>query len=92
VDVAAGSAGRRVDARIVVRVRIAGIPNRPPVSLWEVSDRTTPVLMTEFYWRVREGRSPSDAVPEAKIERIRSCRPVRRHPHCGAPCAIFGAL
>jgi tetratricopeptide (TPR) repeat protein len=42
------------------------------VSLWNIADRSTAGFMSDFYSHLREGKSPSRALQEAKIEMIRS--------------------
>jgi CHAT domain-containing protein len=41
-------------------------------ALWEVSDRSTPMLMNSFYQGLREGQSPSSALRQAKLTLLRS--------------------
>jgi CHAT domain-containing protein len=62
------------------------------VSLWEVNDLATPVLMRNFYAMLRAGQSVAEALREAKIRMIRSERPAHRHPHFWAPFITAGAF
>lgn len=57
------------------------------VSLWNIADRSTSKFMGSFYGHLREGKSPSRALQEAKIEMIRSGH---GHPFHWAAFVLIG--
>jgi CHAT domain-containing protein len=57
------------------------------VSLWNIADRSTAEFMGSFYGHLREGKSLSQALQEAKKEMIRS---TYGHPFYWAAFVLFG--
>jgi hypothetical protein len=57
------------------------------VSLWNIADRSTAEFMGSFYGHLREGKSLSQALQEAKKEMIRS---TSGHPFYWAAFVLFG--
>lgn len=58
------------------------------VSLWQVTDSSTPELMTHFYRQVAAGGSPSRALRAAKLAMIRGG--AWSHPNFWAPFIVLG--
>jgi CHAT domain-containing protein len=55
-------------------------------SLWSVDDRATANLMTAMYGRLKEGRTATEALREAKLRMIREDKP----PFYWAPFILMG--
>ncbi len=58
--------------------------------LWDVNDRSTSRLMSDFYQRLAAGRPPGEALREAKLELLRSAGPYAK-PYYWAPFVFFTA-
>jgi len=58
--------------------------------LWDVNDRSTSRLMSDFYRRLAVGRPPAEALREAKLELLRSAGPYAK-PYYWAPFVFFTA-
>ena len=56
------------------------------VSLWPVSDRSTPDLMTSFYGHLRDSSTKAEALGRAKLERIQA----GDEPYRWAPFTLGG--
>ena len=56
--------------------------------LWDVNDRSTSRLMSDFYRRLATGRPPAEALREAKLELLRSAGPYAK-PYYWAPFVFF---
>ena len=65
----------------------AGVPSTL-VSLWEVNDRSAPLLMGSFYGNWRKGLDKAGALQKAELEML-SRRPYR-HPAHWAPFVLIG--
>jgi CHAT domain-containing protein len=65
----------------------AGVPT-VVVSLWQVTDASTPDLMADFYRQLTAGRSPSVALRSAKLSMIRKGK--WSHPNFWAPFIVLG--
>ncbi|GAA0712756.1 CHAT domain-containing protein [Aquimarina litoralis] len=50
------------------------------LSSWDVSDQTTPDLMTYFYTNLKNGLNKSEALQQAKLEYLRNANINRIHP------------
>ncbi|MGA3186983.1 MAG: CHAT domain-containing tetratricopeptide repeat protein [Bryobacteraceae bacterium] len=59
------------------------------VSLWNVSDAATPVLMKGFYRNLGQSIAPAEALRRAKIGMIRQENALWRHPHFWAPFVLW---
>jgi CHAT domain-containing protein len=59
------------------------------VSLWNVNDAATPVLMKEFYRNLGQSSPPAEALRRAKIGMIRQNYALWRHPHFWAPFVLW---
>lgn len=59
-------------------------------SLWNVSDRSTALLMTRLYRELSRGERPPDALHAAKLALIRGAGPYRK-PYYWAPFQIYTA-
>jgi CHAT domain-containing protein len=59
------------------------------VSLWNVRDVSTAEFMNRFYRHLREGKSQPEALRQAKLDMIRSERPVYRFPYFWSPFVII---
>jgi CHAT domain-containing protein len=53
-------------------------------SLWEVDDASTPELMRRMYEQLQRGRTPGQALREAKLELLRSATALRKPYFWGA--------
>ncbi len=58
--------------------------------LWDVNDRSTSRLMSDFYRRLAAGRPSAEALREAKLELLRSAGPYAK-PYYWAPFVFFTA-
>lgn len=58
--------------------------------LWDVNDRSTSRLMSDFYRRLAAGRPPTEALRDAKLELLRSTGPYAK-PYYWAPFVFFTA-
>lgn len=58
--------------------------------LWDVNDRSTSRLMSDFYRRLAAGRPPIEALRDAKLELLRSTGPYAK-PYYWAPFVFFTA-
>ena len=67
---------------------MAGVESQV-MSLWQVSDQGTRVLMTGFYTALKAGRPRSAALRETQIEMLRSVK--RSHPYYWASFILSGA-
>lgn len=65
----------------------AGSPNMV-MSLWQVKDQTTPVIMDRFYKKLNEGKDKHRALKEAKIEFINQQNGLYSHPYFWA-CFMY---
>ncbi len=57
-------------------------------ALWQVNDRSTPLLMDRFYAEIQKGRSPADALRLAKLDLLRSNSSFRK-PIYWAPFQFY---
>jgi CHAT domain-containing protein/Tfp pilus assembly protein PilF len=55
--------------------------------LWDVNDRSTAVLMSRLYEEIAKGRSPAEALRNAKLAMLAD--PVYRKPYYWAPFELF---
>ncbi|MBX7152751.1 CHAT domain-containing protein [bacterium] len=60
------------------------------MSLWAIDDRSTSVLMHNFYERLSEGLSKDEALREAKLAMINSGDPVMSNPYYWAGFVAIG--
>jgi len=67
----------------------AGAPS-VVVSLWEVDDRSTSLLMQEFYKNLQKGESKSRALRDAKLSLLLSKDPEFKHPYYWASFILTG--
>ena len=67
----------------------AGVPAMV-VSLWEVNDRSTAILMESMYKKLSEGNSKSEALRQAKIEYIKSTKGFAASPAFWSPFIQIG--
>ena len=59
------------------------------MSLWQVSDEGTRVLMTDFYTKLKAGTARSTALREVQLQMLRSG--TRRHPYYWSSFILSGA-
>jgi CHAT domain-containing protein len=57
--------------------------------LWEVDDRSTPQLMERMYRELLRGRSPAEALRQAKLELADSKNSLHNKPYYWAPFQLF---
>lgn len=50
-------------------------------SLWNVNDKSTAIIMNEFYKRIKSGQRKDQALREAKLEYLRSASVRASHPY-----------
>lgn len=60
------------------------------VSLWNVNDSATAVLMKEFYANLNRGLDEKTALRQAKLRMLRNSNPLWRHPYYWAPFVLVG--
>ncbi|HET9399804.1 MAG TPA: CHAT domain-containing protein [Candidatus Acidoferrales bacterium] len=60
------------------------------VSLWNVNDSATAVLMKEFYANLNRGLDEKTALQQAKLRMLRNANPLWRHPYYWAPFVLVG--
>jgi CHAT domain-containing protein len=60
------------------------------VSLWNVNDSATSMLMKSFYLNLRRGLPKREALREAKLGLLRSSQPSFRHPYFWAAFVLQG--
>jgi CHAT domain-containing protein len=58
-------------------------------TLWNVDDLSTAELMKSFYRQIHAGRSPEEALQQAKIQMARAGRSLWRNPWFWSPFVIF---
>ena len=56
--------------------------------LWDVNDRSTAEMMSDFYAHVKGGKSPADALRFAKLDMLKADNAYRR-PYYWAPFQLF---
>src|SRR5262245_31450333 len=56
--------------------------------LWDVNDRSTAEMMSDFYAHVKGGKSPADALRFAKLDMLKAQNAYRR-PYYWAPFQLF---
>lgn len=59
-------------------------------SLWETNDKATSEIMTSFYTHLKEGKSKSDALHQAKLAYISSSNLSQQSPYYWAPFILIG--
>lgn len=67
----------------------AGV-NSVLLSQWEVSDATTPVIMSSFYKNLQEGKSKSESLRQAKLEFLESANNITENPYYWGSFFIIG--
>lgn len=67
--------------------RYAGCPNLL-VSLWQVDDESTRILMEHFYQHLKNGEPKHEALRQAKLEYLAAKHKI--HPYFWAPFALLG--
>jgi CHAT domain-containing protein len=60
------------------------------VSLWNVNDSATAMLMRSFYLNLRRGLSKNEALRQAKLSLLRSSQPSWHHPYFWAAFVLEG--
>jgi CHAT domain-containing protein len=60
------------------------------VSLWNVNDSATAVLMKEFYANLSRGMDEKTALRKAKLRLLRDSNPLWRHPYYWAAFVLVG--
>ena len=60
------------------------------VSLWNVNDSATAMLMESFYLNLRRELPKREALRQAKLSLLRSSQPSWRHPYFWAPFVLEG--
>jgi CHAT domain-containing protein len=58
------------------------------VSLWEILDKSTSQLMTEFYRQLKTGKRKDDALQQAQVKLLKNSP--YRHPYYWAPFVLVG--
>ncbi|MBL7127786.1 MAG: CHAT domain-containing protein [Ignavibacteria bacterium] len=61
---------------------------RAVVSLWSVADKSTSEFMIDFYRHIKEGKTITQSLREAKLNMINSKE--YKHPYYWAPFVLFG--
>lgn len=67
----------------------AGVPSMV-VSLWQVNDGSTSIIMSAFYKNLAEGMDKAAALQKAKLDYIHQAQGVTRHPAFWAPFIQLG--
>jgi CHAT domain-containing protein/Tfp pilus assembly protein PilF len=67
----------------------AGVPSLV-VSLWNVDDRATSILMESFYGHLKDGLSKKQALQRAKLDYLRSAPAGKKDPFYWAPFILIG--
>ncbi|MCP4438447.1 MAG: CHAT domain-containing protein [Aureispira sp.] len=57
----------------------AGVPSLV-VSLWQINDQATAMLMEDFYKNLMEGESKADALRNAKLQFLKNAKGISAHP------------
>ena len=60
------------------------------VCLWNINDRSSAILMKDFYSGIVNGKEKKDALQKAKLNMINSDYKLYRHPYYWAPYIIIG--
>ncbi|MCP4437576.1 MAG: CHAT domain-containing protein [Aureispira sp.] len=67
----------------------AGVPSLV-VSLWQVNDKATAVLMENFYSNLYDGMSKNNALQQAKLDYIKNVKGIGAHPAFWSPFIQIG--
>lgn len=67
----------------------AGVPSLV-VSLWQVNDQTTAIIMTNFYAELAKGKDKAEALQAAKLQYIKNTTGYGAHPAFWAPFVQVG--
>lgn len=62
------------------------------MSLWQVNDLSTSVLMAHFYQHLSTGATKDQALQQAKIQYLRDSRPISAHPFYWSPLVVNGNI
>lgn len=68
---------------------LAGVPSMI-VSLWQVNDNSTAVIMQNFYSNMNKGMTKSEALQQAKLYYLEKANGLAAHPAFWAPFIQFG--
>ena len=68
---------------------LAGCPSIL-TSLWSVDDCSTSQIMIDFYTSLKQGKTKSQALRQAKLDYLRQADPVNAHPYYWAPFLLSG--
>ena len=69
----------------------AGVPSMV-VSLWNVEDEATSLIMGYFYKNLKQGMEKSEALRFAKLDYLKSVKTTKKDPFFWAPFVLFGDL
>jgi len=67
----------------------AGVPALV-VSLWQVNDVSTSIVMSKFYKYLSEGKSKTIALRQAKLQYIKNAKGIAAHPAFWSPFVLVG--
>lgn len=68
----------------------AGVPSLI-VSLWQVNDQSTALIMQNFYKNLADGNDKSTALQKAKLEYLQNIQnPIAKHPAFWSPFVLLG--
>lgn len=62
------------------------------MSLWPVEDKSTRVVMVDFYRQALGGRSTDEALRQAKLQYLANCHPAKASPYYWAGFVATGAM
>lgn len=60
------------------------------LTLWSVNDRSTTQLMSNYYKKLKEGQSKSEALRSSKLDYLESSPELLRHPYYWAGFVYYG--
>ena len=61
-------------------------------TLWSVNDRSTSIIMTEFYKELLKGKRKDEALRQAKLSYLESADPEYQHPYYWAGFIAMGDM
>jgi CHAT domain-containing protein len=68
----------------------AGCPTTV-MSLWRISDKTTPEILGEFYWQIKRGKDIDLALHDAKLKHLTESSGNLAHPTYWAAMVVHGS-
>ncbi len=59
-------------------------------TLWKVNDKSTSIIMSQFYKNAAKGQTKSEALQNAQLKYLENASPAEAHPFYWAPFIIMG--